>query len=51
MVLTLYVSGIDASIIWPARDAEVRKLSEDDHYILIPSLDNWSGLFDIHVKS
>ena len=51
--LTLYVSWVDETVIWPnnTHDDEVGKLSDAEHCILVPSLDNWSGLFDIHVKS
>ena len=51
--LTLYVSWVDETVIWPnnSHGDVVGKLSDAEHCILVPSLDNWSGLFDIHVKS
>ena len=51
--LTLYVSWVDKTVIWPnnSHGDVVGKLSDAEHCILVPSLDNWSGLFDIHVKS
>ena len=51
--MSLYVSLVDDTVIWSNNTHvdEVGKLSDAEHCILVPSLDNWSGLFDIHVKS